>query len=335
MKHHRKHNIARRRRRIERGGIASKPMYVLAGLPPELYTWARNFLHNKQPAANVVGAPSSVNDGALYPPALVKTLLRAVTGFSVRRHAKDTLHLVAPQSISLLYVPARDEEQLLQLFDFAVLAVALKPLAVFDVEGRQLRHQREAVGQILQDFVSAAGQQKLALDELRQRIGRLSDQEALLLPPQNFHLANQHVLATLFVEFRLGIRPITDRFPELKLEALSCNEIPRIQVGAVRRVYVDARQVAFLTAHPTAYHGEMRVLEEPTLERNLHSVLRSLFRFGVQLPMGFHHDAQRRDGLPFRDFPFYCDQDGSVLINATHSNVYANEFIRANGKRKI
>lgn len=324
--------MRRGRNRVLVSGASS--MFVLAGLPPEVHTWAVGHLERLRPTARVVGAPSSSQDGALYPDGVVDALVRSVAGFAIRRRANGPDRPVTPKFITLLYVPSRDKERLLHAFDFAVLAGSLTALMAFGETGRQLRHERRAVEQTLAEAASEIGQSKVDMDEVLQRIGRRSDREALLLPPQNYHLT-KGLLASLFVEYRQGRRRSNDRFPELVSEELTHDELPRLPFKEVRRAYVDARQVAFLVADPAAYDGSTREVDESAEIRSLQSTLRSLYRFGAPLPQGFHHDAQRRDGNNFQQFPFDCEQEGRVAVSAPHANIYPNDFVRAKRKEKI
>ena len=324
-----------KRRRIPAGSGTSAPMFVLAGLPPEVHNFAKSFLEGIRSTAIVVGAPSPQRDGALYPKSLVETLLRATASFAFRRRTKGPEVPLTPKSITLLYVPACDDERLLRAFDFAVWTGALSALAAYGEGGRQLRHNRAALEAALREAAGSNGWSKHEMDQISQRINRLSDREALLLSPRNYHLREAE-LGRLFLDYRRGLRPVGDRFADLHSVDLTCEDLPR-RLGAeeVRHAYVDDREVAFLTAHPTAYHGTVREVEENTPQPQIHSLLRSLYRFGAALPCGFHHDAQPSDGTSFDKFHFFCDEDGDVEISGTHANIYSNDFVRASTKTKI
>jgi len=317
--------MPRNRRRATLSGATSMPLYVLAGLPPDIHNWARGHLQRLRPIAQVIAVASSRQDGVLlYPKQLVSTLLASVAGFAMRHRTRGPASPPRPKSITLLYVPSQDAERLLRAFDFAVIAGPLTTLQAYGENGRQFRHERVAVEKAIDDAIGRTGQPKLALDEIAQRIGRLTDREALLLPPRNFHLEEGR-LERLFIEFRQSQRPINDRFVEL--------DLARIGPRADSLAYVDGRKVAFFTAR--AYHGFPREIREPPSERDLQSVLRSLYRFGAPLLNGFHHDAHPRDGGSFQDFEFDCERDGRVAVTASHANIYPNDFVRAAQKRQI
>ena len=309
-------------------------MIVLAGLPPATHGRTVDVIRQSQPSASVIGAPSPVSDGSLYSPALLRTLLGGLTGFALRRRTNGPPTPLAPKSITLLYVPAPDDERLLRTLDFAVMPQPLTALAVRDVGGRLLRHSVEAAEAAIEDILGHRSRAKADLEVVNERINRLNDREALLLPPRNF-VTDQGRLSRKFVEMRRGRRSWSDRFNDLGSEQLTRNQIARIPEEKTRQAYVDSRRVAFLTAHPTAYDGLVRELEESAaLEARL-SVLRSLYRFGIALPSGFHHDAQPADGSRFNDFEFDCDTEGRVCVNASHANIYSNDFVRAKRKQKI
>ncbi len=309
-------------------------MIVLAGLPPQHYAWARAELEAARSPRVVVGAPSGVGDSALYPEQLIDTLLRAVAGFALRRRTKGPARPPAPGSITLLYVPARDEERLLRAFDFAVLPAPLATLGTFSERGRMLRHEKEAVAAALEDALAEGGRARSALNQVKQRTKRRAEADALLLPPVNFHLRDDRLAAT-FRAFRSGQRPPDDRFAELQPHSLRRGDLPRLGPDEVRSVHVDARGLAFLHAHDAAFHAVARELEEQAERPSQQRLLRRLYRFGGPLPDGFHHDVQRRDGQEMDKVTFDCAVNGPILVSGPHANVYPDDFVRAPGKQKI
>jgi hypothetical protein len=305
-------------------------MVVLAGLPPEHHTWAAASLQSS--ARTVVGAPSSTRDGPLYPRKVVETLLKAASRFAARRRSQRPADPIHPSFITLLYVRAPDEEALLSAFDFAVLPVPLGLLGVYGEKGRMHRHERTMVAEALRAAFAPGAPANAAAGEVRQRVDRRSEADALLLPPANFRVGGGD-LATTFREFRSGVREPGDRFPELVPVALNSNDLPkRLERGEVRRVHVDERDLAFLHAEDNEFHGLPRELPENADSGEHRSLLRRLYRFGGPLPAGFHHDVQRRDGKDMIATPFHCCVAGAVAVSGTHANVYPNDYVRAKGK---
>ena len=310
-------------------------MYVVAGLPPALHNWAVKQLRaDLLDQVEVIAAPSTARDGALYSDGLIEILLSAITGFAIRRRTRGPPHPVTPTSISLLYVPSPDQERLVRALDFAVMPMPLPTLAVRGIDGRQLRHSFSAVRDALQNATRSTGQNKKTLDHIIERINRLSDREALLLPPRNFHTA-QGNMEGVFIDLRAGRRSWSDAFAGLTIEEFTKDRLPRLPANKTRRAFVDARSVVFFTADQRAFHGTAREIGEASTRDGRMSVLRSLYRFGASLPNGFHHDAQLADGSVFRNFQFDCDADGPVYVRATHVNVYPNDYVRADQKLKI
>ena len=199
-------------------------------------------------------------------------------------------------------------------------------LSAFGEGGKQLRHNADAAYQALIDIVSPASLPMTSLAEVNQRLCRLSDKEALLLPPLNFFLQDQRRMHALFLEFRRGLRPATDRFEELVPKLLNRDDIPRLGAKS-RTCHVDARNIAFLNAHPTAFHGITRELGDADVTE-LISALRALYRFGAALDDGFHHDAQRADGLPLKNIQFECRKHGTLTLSAPYANIYPDDFVR-------
>ena len=309
-------------------------MVVLAGLPPEHYTWAVDLLASNSRV--VVGAPSSARDGPLYPARAVETLLKSAASFAVRRRSRGPASPIHPSFVTLLYVTSPDEEALLSAFDFAVLPVPLGVLGVYGERGRMLRHERAAVEAALRAAFAPGARANAVAGEVRQRVGRTSEADALLLPPANFRV-NGGDLTVMFSQFRSGIRDPKDRFPELGIIALNRDDLPKLERNEVRRVHVDERDLAFLRANDREFHGQARELPEDAEAKAHRSLLRTLYRFGGPLPFGFHHDVQRRDGRKMVETRFECCMAGPVTVSGSHANVYPDDFVRANGKeaRKI
>ena len=218
-------------------------MVVLAGLPPEHYTWAVDLLASNSRV--VVGAPSSARDGPLYPARVIETLLKSAASFAVRRRSRGPASPIHPSFVTLLYVTSPDQEALLSAFDFAVLPVPLGVLGVYGERGRMLRHERAAVEAALRDVFAPGARANAIAGEVRQRVGRTSEADALLLPPANFRVDGGD-LTVMFSEYRSGVREPTDRFPELGVVALNHDDLPRLERNEVRRVHVDERDLAFL-----------------------------------------------------------------------------------------
>ena len=223
---------------------------------------------------------------------------------------------------------------MLTAFDFAVMALPLTSLIRRDEKARQRRHDAEAVTDALMEATAASGAGRQSLYAVVERLNRLSDQEALLLPPRNF-MAGDHDLVPLFRGLREGERVWDDRFAELGPSPLTHDDIARIPPRATRRAFVDSRGIAFLVAHPSAFHAPERELEDGNDIDALLSLLCSLYRFGGALAQGFHHDAQRSDGSALDGANFYCERDGRISAQGAYANIYPNDFVRADRKEPV
>jgi hypothetical protein len=166
------------------------------------------------------------------------------------------------------------------------------------------------------------------LNEVKRRLSYRSDNESLLLPPRNFTVEGGD-LVPLFREFRNGARPWTDRLAELGPTALHHDDVPeRIKRQQTRRPFVDSRGMAFFIAHPAAYDGAAREVEDGTDVAAILSALRSLYRFGGALEPGLHHDAQRSDGSSLGGALFHCAEKGRIRSSSDYANIYPNDFVR-------
>ena len=55
--------------------------------------------------------------------------------------------------------------------------------------------------------------------------------------------------------------------------------------------------------------------------------MRSVFRFGVPLINGYHHDVQFA-GHALSGQTFECSREGFVQLNSNYANIYPNDFVR-------
>lgn len=316
---------SRRRRVVQPRG--PQPMYVVAGLPKSIHKEVVDTFQARFPLAIVKGIPSPTRDGALYSAALINTLVRSVGEFAVRRRTRGNAQ-PTPGSITLLFVPAPDQERLLRRFDFVVMSAPLPTLVVRDEHYQQLRHDREAAVTALVEAVKASSDARANLNHVTRRLGYRSDNEALLLPPRNF-MTDDGDLVPTFTDFRQGRRLWTDRLKELGPTALTRDDVPaRIQHQQTRRVFVDSRSIGFFIAHPAAYDGAAREVEIDDDVDLLLDTLRSLYRFGGALEPGIHHDAQRSNGSALEGAIFECCEKGRISAKAAYANVYPNDFVR-------
>jgi hypothetical protein len=321
-----------KRRRGLVAAHASQPMFVIAGLPVSHHTRAIEMLEGRFKHAIFKGIPAPLSDGALYSQKLVDQLIRAIGKFAVRRRTNGNAQ-PTPRSITLLYVPAPDEERILQSFDFALMSEPLVTLALYDDRYRLRRHDFDAISKALVAALAKAGPAQQALNEVVRRLSFASDNEGLLLPPRNF-LAREHRLSDTFLEIRRGARAWTDRLIHLGPTDLDHEDVPnRVQRGQTRHVFVDSRGMAFFVAHPNAYDGPPREVEDPDDVNAILSALRSLYRFGGALAPGFHHDAQRDDGNILGGAQFECNEKGNIEGYGPYANVYPNDYVRVAGTK--
>ena len=174
-------------------------MVVLAGLPPEHHTWAVDLLGSK--ARVVVGAPPSARDGALYPARVIETL------FEVCRVVRGTQAVAGAgqpdppefRDAAVRHVPRPGG---------APVGVRLRGAARSPGPPRRLRRdgphaqaQTEAVEAALGDVFAPGARANAIAGEVRQRVGRRSEADALLLPSRNFRVDGGDLTA-MFREYR-------------------------------------------------------------------------------------------------------------------------------------
>lgn len=302
-------------------------MVIVAGLPVRTHKPSLQKFSERFPDVIVQGTPASASDGALYSDRYVQQLVQDVGQFILRRrengHQQPT-----PAGIHLLFVPSTDQEKLLREFDFFVMPTALRGLEEWSHQGKQRRHDFDAVASVLTESFQRSAPARSNLNVVRRRLGYLSDNEALLLPPRNYLTADGE-LANIFRKLRSGDLEWTDRFERLGPSDLTHDDVPnRISKKQTRHPFIDIRDLAFFVAHPTAYDGNVWETEEDSSQLELVLSLRSLYRFGGAMPQGFHHDVQRRDGRGLGRATFNCAKRGSIESSENYANVYPNDAIR-------
>jgi len=93
-------------------------------------------------------------------------------------------------------------------------------------------------------------------------------------------------------------------------------------------IFRDARNVIFPCARSSEFHGQLPEIEPESKVAVLQDFLRGVYRFGTPLPDGFHHDAQLEGGRHFDGMSFDCSLNGSILVTASHVNLYPNDHVR-------
>lgn len=315
----------KRRKQVRARG--PRRLYVVAGLPQAVHGRALAAMSARFDEAIIKGIPATSGERALYPQPYVDQLVRSVGEFVIRRRGNGH-DQPAPTSVTLLFVPSFDQDLLLRTFDFTVMLAPLTPLAARDALGQQLRHHLGTAEEALSAALSRESEARRNLETVERRLAYRSDNEALLLPPRNFY-TDEGDLRPVFRRFLNGQRAWTDRLSDYGPTPLKHEDVPdRIQAQQTRRPFVDSRGVAFFTAHPTAYDGVARELDDGPEPAAILRILRSLYRFGGALEPGFHHDAQRSDGSPLGGATMRCAEKGRIQCDADYANIYPNDFVR-------
>jgi hypothetical protein len=302
-------------------------LFLLAGFPNPLHSRIQEFLQTLAGShAKVIATPFPSYDAPLYRERSVEILFTAGAQFAIRRlKNRSEDHTARPRRIALFYVPAADDGVLMSAFDFFVFPVPLRDLSAYDEAGRQRRHVRAESETCIRK--AWATYRQLLVGSLQARIESRKSQEPLLLPPVNFHLPNER-LKRVFCELSRGTRAWDNMMPEtIMAETFDHERLPgflRPQEHQV--IFKDARGVVFPCSRATQMHGLHELNPDADLPI-LRELLRSAYRFGTSLPLGFHHDAQYEYGRSFDDTSFDCSQKGQCLVTGTHANIYPNDFV--------
>jgi hypothetical protein len=304
-------------------------LFLLAGLPHPLHSRIEEFLQNIAGShAKVIATPSPSYDGPLYHERTLQALFTAGARFAIRRlKYRSEDQAARPRRIVLFYVPAEDDELLLRAFDFFVFPLPLRDLSTFDDYGNQRRHQRVACEAAIRKGIEVYTRDLVGL--LQRRIESRKSHEPLLLPPANFHLDDRR-LEQPFCELTRGIRAWANAVPEAASPQMFNHEmLPGFLRGHDERqlIFRDSRNVVFPCARPTEYHAVQEI--DPAAEvRGLREFLRTIYRFGISLPQGFHHDAQFEYGRHFNQTRFDCSRQGQISVTASHVGIYPNDYVR-------
>ena len=232
-----------------------------------------------------------------------------------------------PKHIILAYVPASDEEQLLEEFDFFIFPVRLGLLADFDEHGRQRRHDRSlAENYVLKSLQTAL----LEFNEVKRRLSSASHREPLFLPPQNFKVSGTKRMADTFRGLTRQTASWAGPATPLQSVKVTHEDLPKhVPRGARKIMLADSRGLLFPNDH--SLHGPSRELDKAATLTDRKLLMRSSFRFGVPLVAGYHHDVQYV-GRGLYGEQFECAQQGPVELTCAYANVYPNDYVRPSKK---
>lgn len=310
-----------KRKRLDFRQSPATPLVVLAGIPHPICGRVATLIEQKVgPATRVIFQASGPDSKRLYPAPLVDALIKAVTGFAIRQSS-----VPAPQHILLAYIPSDDEEKLLAAFDFYAFPIRLSRLSEYN-KGRQYRHDQVTCGQYTIESIAAITPQFM---EVKRRLSSPSDMEPLFLPPNNFKVSTSERIADKFRGIRSLKQDWSDQMDSIRRVEVTQSELPKhVRTGVRKTVLADARGLLF--PHDPSEHSIPRQLDESStnLEKQSLSLMRTLFRFGVPLRRGYHHDVQFPGGKLIRE-QFECQDKGKIFLSSSHANVYPNDYIRS------
>ena len=320
--------------------VPTKALAIVVGLPQavqgQVEAWVAGALGKP---VRVIPIAASGDDNKPYTQTQIEQVLGNVILYAQKKRAAQ--QQPAPSSILLLYVPGASQEPLLTAFDFFVFPIALTALSQFH-EGRQLRHDPDAVRAALQAALAEDGEPMQTFEAVQARVKAVRDAEVLQMPPLNFHLGRDRRMAEHFLAVRRGDVAWDAPIAGLQEQAFDKRRLPRLRGGVTKRAYQDARDLVFLRADLLAHHGPGRQVEEDEADQDaaggangddavqdaatLH--LRGAFRFGAPLDSGFHHDVQLEGGRTLETIVFECARKGPRRSKHTYVNIYPNDVLR-------
>ena len=311
--------MGRQREYIQRSP-SERALILLAGLPRSIAQGTANWLEEQIPGQpKVIAIAALERDAPLYQVPYVETCLRTATVYA-ERQTRTAEGAPAPSALTLAFVPAEDEDRLFSVFEFSVLPIALRGLENYE-QGRQQRHIEKAAKRITLDALTRASN---AAGTVQRRLNSHSTREPLFLPPRNFHVSRITTLASLFTELRKGQRSWNDKISEVQVVRASHAELPH-HVGASPREFCCDHRGLFFPRDLSRHRENRELSDEATIEERA-MLLRSLYRFGVPLEPGFHHDVQFA-GKPLSNTYFECAVKGAIRLSSKYANVYPNDHV--------
>ena len=306
-------------------------LIVLLGLPGAVMGDVRGWIKEiAQRPVRVMPLAASPDDNRPYSQQQVEQHLTTVAEFARRKQRAE--QQPAPSGILLLYVPGKNADRMLASFSFFSFPIALTALAHFE-EGRQQRHDRNAVRAAIAAALSPGSAPVEQFARVKARIESPSDNEPLLLPPANFHVAADQPLAAHFRLLAANQADFDRTWLELDLGEYDKRRLPHLRPGVTRRAYRDARHLVFLCADGLALDGRNRTAAMDAEVDALAHVLRGAYRFGAALPRGFHHDTQLEEDKNLGGITFACAERGPVHVGDTYANIYPNDRVRGKNIR--
>ena len=322
------------RRGTKRGKTVGSPqggnLVVIAGLPKDTLQWIIRTLtrDTSQRPARYVGAPSQTGD---WRPLYERTNITETLKLIERENENNP-----PHRIIVLYVPARDADDLISALHYVCFLAPLKPIdgdVPFNGDSIEWRHEKPTVKNVVYRTLRNALETTNALKaEITDR--RIS---SFSLPAYNFYYPNRHsTISHVYRDFARQVFKTT----QLK-EILLPTRFTRDQLSAkafkgsqhTDRFFQDCRGRVFPI---DMNHAPARYDDQESLDNGLSLVLRQRYRFGVTVRDGnVHYDVQYEQPKQFMKEQMRCAKDGDVLVTGSHANVGVNDVIwTPNGKKE-
>jgi hypothetical protein len=319
--------MARRRRRVI-SDATPEQLVVIAGLPRPAHNAAKIAVEEAYPRWRVIceAFPEGHERIYLHDEPVERTLKK------VCEFASSQLDLPVPRPgrLVLLYVAAPGADRLLQGFGYAALPMRIDDAAWHWPHGKHWSSDATRTHALLRDAVAAT--EEGFLHELRLRLERADSNDALLLPPRNFEVANEGSLEQRFDRLLTEGDFVAADFDDLASRHFAFHELKDFfkRVPANHGVFrLDRRGLIFATA-PRGQHGAMRAqdLEGVAGMAEYRLLLEGLYRFGTPLRSGFQHDVQWQNASLVRE-AFYCAKSRrEVHVTGSHANIFANDVVR-------
>ena len=297
-------------------------MVVFLGLGRDMLAWITNKLtaDTSQRSARYVGTPSSLDDwGDLYSEG---TLAKATQ--LIRREVQSS----PPHRIFILYVPSRNDQQLVSSFGVVCFLAPLEPEAdaiARDSNAIAWRHDKTLVQETVYRTLRQAWRTTNGLK------AEITDKRicALSLPARNYYYPDRDsTISDAYEEFaRHRSDPLRLR-DTLLPSRFNRDQLPNRAFKSQQytdRFFQDCRGRVF---PPDLYHAQSRIDSGASVADGLPLAVRQRYRFGVTVRDGnLHYDVQFEIPRELKKEPMYCAVEGDVLVTGSHANVGVNDFV--------
>lgn len=309
--------------------VFGSPLFIVAGLARDIGQSAINYVKKDQKCANFqfIPIPGSAN-GRVYNEQNISDGLRRLSDFVLRK-LDNSLPVVNPSRLVLLYVKDDSDEEFLRAFDFFCYAEPIKLNETSNGDQNILRRSPSIVNKQLLKQILEMQEPNSELKELEDEIFAKRKTSFLLLPPDNFLLSGKLSIKELLYKIRRKEHNWRNAPAGLVLKKFNHSDLPRF-LGKKQKInaYSDKRNIVFPPCKEDERHALARQITGERQIEEMKIMLNQLYRFGIPITDGFHYDAQKQGLEKMDGVSVKCVKKGDLRCSGSHVNIYPNDYVR-------